>query len=408
MRRVFTLTGALFAISIAACGRGAVTPVVRGLPSGLVPAASSNEKIVYEFKNDGKDGQYPTANLIPYNGALYGTTYYGGPNGQGTVFKIALPSGSESVIYRFKGGSDGSAPNSGLVAYKGELYGTTIYGGTGTACNGGGCGTVFAVTPSGKERIVYRFPTSTGAPSSPWAGLLLYKGAFYGTTAGGGHGGTVFKLTPSGAFRIIYGFNGPPGDAYTPNAAVIVSGGYLYGTTANGGVCYTNTSCGAVYRVSFAGKEQVLHFFSGPDGRSPVSNLVLFNGQFYGTTQEGGLPGDCQVGCGVVYAVTAAGKERTVYRFKGVSDGDSPRDGLIAVNGALYGTTVWGGAPGCKTGCGTIFRVTASGKETKLHSFLQNDATSPTGSLVNVNGTLYGTSTQFNNGCCGAIFSYKL
>jgi uncharacterized repeat protein (TIGR03803 family) len=186
--------------------------------------------VLYRFTG-GSDGSVPYAGLIADNsGALYGTTQQGGSGcpqdkGCGTVFKLT-PSAkgqtawTETVLYRFTGGSDGASPRAGLFADKqGVLYGTTNVGGGQSGCPQFtalfvGCGTVFKLTPPAKgqttwtETVLYRFkgaPTSDG--SVPYGGLIAdNSGALYSTTGVGGTtrrfsrgigDGTVFKLTLS-------------------------------------------------------------------------------------------------------------------------------------------------------------------------------------------------------------------
>jgi uncharacterized repeat protein (TIGR03803 family) len=147
----------------------------------------------------GSDGIIPSGGLISDNaGNLYGTTEGGGGSCDcGTVFRLA-PDGTETVLYAFKGGLDGDIPEGGLIAdEKGNLYGTTFYGGNaGCKGNGIGCGVVFEVKPTGKETVLEIFKAKQGRNSA--AALLMgKKGILYGTTtAGGGHNdGVVFSVT---------------------------------------------------------------------------------------------------------------------------------------------------------------------------------------------------------------------
>jgi uncharacterized repeat protein (TIGR03803 family) len=137
----------------------------------------------------------------------------------------------------------------------------------------------------------------------------------------------------------------------------------------------------------------VIHSFGGSaeDGSSPYAGLVNVNGTLYGTTEFGGANDD-----GTVFSLTPtpSGTETTLYSFVGAPyDGAEPLAGLINVNGTLYGTTYQGGGGSCgiHTGCGTVFAVTRSGVETVIHSFGQNSAF-PEGKLIFVKGTLYGTA----------------
>jgi uncharacterized repeat protein (TIGR03803 family) len=153
--------------------------------------SGSSYKVVYNFAG-GSDGARPLAGLINVNGTLYGTTVQGGGEGCyksfgcGTVFSVT-PSGQETVLHAFTGGSDGANPKAGLIDVNGTLYGTTFHGGD-TKCNGRsgvGCGTVFSITPSGAETVLHGF---TGPPDGAWpaAGLRDVNGTLYGTTAEGG------------------------------------------------------------------------------------------------------------------------------------------------------------------------------------------------------------------------------
>jgi uncharacterized repeat protein (TIGR03803 family) len=141
------------------------------------------------------------------------------------------------------------------------------------------------------------------------------------------------------SYHQLFRFHQPVIDGSHPNAGLLDVNGTLYGTTANGG-----GGSGTVYRISTSGVEKVLHrFLGGADGISPESVLVDVNGTLYGTTRVGGGSG-CSYGCGTVYRVSASGTEKVLYAFKGGSDGAYPIAGLIDVNGTLYGTTSEGGS----------------------------------------------------------------
>jgi uncharacterized repeat protein (TIGR03803 family) len=307
------------------------------------------------------DGRYPIAPLLDVNGTLYGTTSEGGTYGHGTVFAIT-PSGSEKVLYGFKGGTDGSGPLSGLIAIEGTLYGTTYDGGGNGCYNGHGCGTVFSITTSGKENVLYAFAGGTDG-ANPRAALLDVKGVLYGTTSnGGGSGcsgysgcGTVFSVTTGGSESVLYRFQNA--DGANPAAALIDVGGTLYGTTTYGGSysqCGYGEGCGTVFSVSLTGSEAVVYNFTGSsDGAYPVTSLLDVNGTLYGTTTN---EGNTNCYCGTVFSVTTGGGETTIHAFSGDPnyDGDVPRGGLIDVSGTLFGTTSGGG----KYRRGTVFTIT--------------------------------------------------
>ncbi|MGH9644766.1 MAG: choice-of-anchor tandem repeat GloVer-containing protein, partial [Terriglobales bacterium] len=227
------------------------------------------------------------------SGNLYGTTQYRGAYGGGLVFKLT-PSGTESVLYNFcaqPGCADGSTPRAGLALdSQGNLYGTTYKGGV------HGDGTVFKLTQSGTETVLYSFCSQSGCTdgSNPLATPVLdASGNVYGTTLkGGAHGqGTVFEVSQSGAETVLHSFCSLSGckDGSNPEAGVVRdASGNLYGTTYYGGL---KKGRGAVFEVTASGTETVLHSFTanGTDGYNPAAPLILDNkGNLYGTTLKGG------------------------------------------------------------------------------------------------------------------------
>ena len=314
------------------------------------------------------DGADPIAGLVfDTAGNLYGTTYNGGEYGLGTVFKVT-PSGKEKVLYTFRGAPDGASPYDRLLPdRRGNLYGTTSSGG---AYNGG---TIFKITPSGKESVLYSFCAQSNCTdgAAPVAGLVFdTEGNLYGTTLRGGayagcgieygYGcGTVFKVTPSGKESVLYNFCAQSGcsDGESPYSTLIFDAKEnLYGTTLAGGDYGGPTSGGTVFKVTLSGKESVLHSFCEQsqcaDGADPYAGLVFDRkGNLYGTTQWGG------VGGGTVFKITRSGKESVLYNFCGqsnCSDGLAPNGGLIFdKKGNFYGTTYWGGA----YAAGVVFKL---------------------------------------------------
>jgi|HubBroStandDraft_5_1064220.scaffolds.fasta_scaffold00002_84 uncharacterized repeat protein (TIGR03803 family) len=317
---------------------------------------SGQERVLHSFKRKGYDGLWPAAGLLKLNGMLYGTTT-SGTAGYGTVFRVS-PSGSETVLYSFKGTPDGDGPIGGLISVNGELYGTTEYGGSGTGSTCGpplGCGTVFELSTSGVEQVLYNFQGGASDGSFPLAGLTAVNDTLYGTTGGSGFGadvGTVFSVTASGEERVLYSFKGIHGDGANPMASLINVNGMLYGTTRDGGA-HNN---GTVFSVTTAGLERVLHSFKGgSDGAHPYAELANLNGKLYGTTHSGG-----SYSYGTVFSITTSGAESVLHSFSG-TQGAYPEAGLIGVKGTLYGTTAYGGS-GCRggnpPGCGTVFAIT--------------------------------------------------
>jgi uncharacterized repeat protein (TIGR03803 family) len=358
--------------------------------------------VLYNFKSSPNDGAEPIAGLINVRGSLYGTTYGGGAysgsgGGLGTVFSITT-TGTEHVIYNFgKGGAyDGANPYAGLIAVNGAFYGTTLAGGA-----SGYAGTAFSVGTTGKESVLYNFGTMSGSAdgAGPYGGLIAVNGKLYGTTCCGGAyhsstdiGGTVFRVSTTGAEHVLHSF-GKGSDGQFPFAGLLNVRGTLYGTTAGDGA----SNYGTVFKMNATtGKESVLyHFKGGSDGATPYfGTLVPLNDVLYGTTTVGGGTG-CTAGCGTVFSVTTSGTEHVVYRFKGGKDGVGPYGGLLPINGALFGTTQFGGNTGCykSFGCGTVYSVTPSGKEQILHTFAGgSDGENPVSSLISLKGVLYGTT----------------
>jgi uncharacterized repeat protein (TIGR03803 family) len=195
---------------------------------------SGTETVLHAFPKTGTDGQIPYAGLIQgSDGNFYGTTYFGGSHGFGTVFKVT-PGGTETVLYSFAGGSDGEHPYAGVIqGSDGNFYGTTYQGGT------SGYGTVFKLTPSGTETVLYSFAGGSSDGADPVAGVTQgTEGNFYGNTSLGGADnlGTVFELTPSGTETILHAFAGGSSDGANPSANLVQSSdGNLYGSTGAGG-----------------------------------------------------------------------------------------------------------------------------------------------------------------------------
>lgn len=393
------------AARLAGCSGGS-TP----LSSSLSQVATESARelvafdVLYSFQGAPKDGENPNEALLNVNGTLYGTTNDGGKHGAGTVFAITT-SGKETILYSFKGGSaDGAAPSASLINVNGTLYGATSYAGaTGKAV-------IFAITTSGMETVLYSFRGGSMDGSNPSGALLSVNGTLYGTTVsggsrscGGGGCGTVFSITTSGKEVVRYNFKGGKSDGQNPNGGLLNVNGTLYGTTNGGGShCTIGVACGTVFSTTASGKETVLHNFKGADtdGQNPDAGVIYLNGKLYGTTTGGG---HCRLdpsrGCGTVFSTTLSGAETVLHNFGNGADGAGPQSALLDAKGWLYGTTPYGG----NSGWGTLFEISTSGKERVLHTFdpLGGAGYYPVASLINVNGTFYGTATGGGWGYCG-------
>jgi len=366
----------------------------------VIPLAhGQTETVRFSFANtpDGANPRYMTP-VLGGTGNLYGTTQYGGAFDFGAVFELT-PSGTETILHSFDvNGTDGAYPVASLVMYKGNLYGTTVEGGTDSIY-----GTVFELKHTTKgwtETILHSFGAS-GDGSQPSCALTLdTAGNLYGTTnVGGAYSyGTVFELTPSGTEKILWSF-GNGTDGANPVAGVIRdAAGNLYGTTEYGG----NHGYGAVFKLTPSGTETVLHSFdlNGTDGAYPVARLVMYNGNLYGTTVDGGTYGD-----GTVFKLTLAGTETILHNFANNDiDGFNPYAGLTVYKGNLYGTTASGG--GIASSSGTVFEMTPSGSESILHVFGGSpDGAFPYGGVVfDKSGNLYGTTLDGGVNGFGAVF----
>jgi len=318
--------------------------------------SAGNETVLYSFRTL-PDAEFSQAGLVRDRaGNLYGTTTWGGASNFGAVFKLDV-TGKETVLYSFTGGKDGRHPSAGLVRDgAGNLYGTTVYGGT-LSCviqnTEFGCGVVFKVDKTGKETVLHRFNGRDGG--WPMADLLRdSQGNLYGTTyTGSTNSGTVFKIDSAGNFTVLHRFLGGS-DGYNPRAGMIRdSAGNLYGTTELGGA----SARGTVFKIDKTGKETILYNFTlGADGGSPYGALVRdAAGNLYGTTMLGGDPA-CNggTGCGTIFKVDPSGHETVLHNFEG-TPGEYPQARLVRdASGNLYGTTAGNGG----ANFGSVFKLT--------------------------------------------------
>jgi len=304
------------------------------------------ETVLHSFTG-GSDGGFPAAPLIrDGKGNLYGTTYYGGSSYLGTVFKIDA-AGNETVLHSFAGGeSDGCYPYQGLVRDKaGNLYGTTI------ECGSSGYGTVFKIDTAGKETILHSFTGGSSDGAYPFNGHLLVdtKGNLYGVTELGGSSGygALYELGESRAFTVLHSFAWGTSDGCYPFGTVARDkAGNFYGTASQCGTY----SFGTVWKVGQKDTETVLYNFTGRlDGCDPVAGPALDSkGNLYGVAAE------CLFGA--VSELSKSGTMATVHIFDG-PDGAYPYGELLrTAKGELFGTTYgrgWGDH--CQAGCGTVW-----------------------------------------------------
>ena len=326
--------------------------------------------ILYSFQPRPKYGADLISKLVfDQSGHLYGTTFLGGDKNDGRVFELIPQAGggwTETMVHLFNdNGTDGFGPLGGVIVDSaGNLYGTTVYGGTGT-CFLNGCGTVYELSPKGNgrwsEKILHSFANDGADGTNPYVGLTFdTAGNLYGTTTYGGanNQGTVFELTPqadgSWMETVLHSFDSAADTGFPET--LIFSGGNLFGSTANGG-----TANGNVFELSpTAGggwTEQILYSFTrGNSGNSPdmPGGIALdANGNIYGTSLGGtGLNG-------TVFELTPQAGGTWVlnilYDFNDLgTTGALPVGGLVLDGrGNLYGTTIYGGSDDA----GTVFVV---------------------------------------------------
>ena len=306
----------------------------------------------------------------------------------------AMPSHAQTFTRLVKlNGTNGEGPTYGslIQGIDGNFYGTTNLGG---ANNGG---EVFKITSNGKVTGIYNFCPGVGCLDGSLPSDELFQafdGDFYGTTSEGGasNDGTVFKLTPGGALTNLHDFCS---EANCADGAVPYSGlvqginGNFYGATTDAVAGVSGT----VFEISASGQLTTLYTFCALsnclDGVGASAALIMgSDGSFYGVTGSGGSQK-----AGTIFRITANGKLTTLHSFR-KTDGEYPNTLVQAVDGTFYGTSEYGG----NNNKGVIFKLTLSGQFSVLYSFcsLANCADGATSSAPLVEGTdgnLYGTTT---------------
>jgi uncharacterized repeat protein (TIGR03803 family) len=364
-------------------------------------------------------GSSPQGNFIQGNdGNFYGTTTTGGANGDGTVFRLTgagilttlvdfTASGSAADPYR------GSGPAGGLfLSGDGNFYGTTISGGL------SGKGTVFRLTPQGQMTVLVDFTGNSGAARGYYPQCSLIQGSdnnFYGTTSSGGANGdgTVFKMTPAGVLTTLVDFtgDGPTNRGSIPQAGLIQgSDGNFYGTTNQGGAA----SDGTVFKMTPSGVLTTLFDFPASypyQLEYPTAGLIQGpDGNFFGTTQYGDTNFNSS---GTVFEITADGNLTTVVNFSFFapdSRGWIPYGVTQGADGNFYGVTRQGGNQdnGLSVGNGTVFQMTPAGVLTTLEEFdggFVDCGSTPYAALVQAaDGNFYGTTSQASGTLFGAAF----
>ncbi len=402
LRKLLVLGCCLAVAGCAAQGTGMLpgAPGPSGLPTlrqpdrsplvlGNAKRKSSGNPAIYLFKGE-PDACCPTVGLVNIGNTLYGTSYQGGTDNLGTLYSVTT-GGTETVMHSFTGIPDGEDPQAALTNVNGTLYGTTYYGGNGH-------GTIFSVTSTG-YKLLYDCESGSTSDCTEPDSTMIYdskKKALYGTGYRCGSSGCIFKVSLAGKkpkVSILYSFTGSPSSPGNPSGVVLYKNA-LYGTSEGGGA----NGYGAVFKVTLSGKESIIYSFKNePDGAYPAAPLVVMGSALYGTTSDGGE--ECGgYGCGTVFKITPSGKETKIYSFTAeVSkhDGQHPATALIVAGGTLYGTTA-----SSTYGSGSVYAVKPSGSESLVTDF-QLPTSDPPGwpetpeaSVLSLGGKLYGTTAS--------------
>jgi len=388
--------------SLAASAAKVVVMLLTASLAALAARAAAHYQLLISFGAPDVSGQNPEAPLIQgSDGALYGTTYYGGASNVGAVFKLNQDGTGYRVLHSFAGfaASDGERPLAGLVeGGDGALYGTTKNGGSNDV------GTIFKLNKDGSAYAVLLHFGAPGDGLNPYAGLVqATDGVLYGTTyAGGTNGrGTVFRLNQNGSGYGVRVQFGAPGDGRYPSAGLVEgSDGALYGTTQVGGM----EGAGTVFKLNKdAAADSVLHSFSPfGDGQLPLAGVVEgSDGSLYGTTYYGGSNN-----VGTVFKLNKdASGYRVLLQFGAAGDGQLPWAGVVeGSDGALYGTTQYGGSDDL----GTLFKLITDGSGYRILSSFSNsggDGQRPQGGLTKSSaGAFYGTTSGGGDFDLGTVF----
>jgi uncharacterized repeat protein (TIGR03803 family) len=362
--------------------------------------------VLHSFTSVGTDGVQPSSRVIEgSDGVLYGTTYFGGAANQGAIFRLNKDGSNYRVIRSLNGAArEGTRPYGALLeGSDGALYGTASLSGNTNL------GAIFKLNKDGSGyRVLHDFTNSVTEGAQLYGSLIWgADGHLYGTTAFGGKTdqGTVFKLNKDGSgFGVIYHLSGGPSGA-SPYGGVIEGGdGALYGAANAGG----NVGRGGVFKLAKDGSGFGLlhHFTDGEGSLKPYSKLLVArDGSLFGASWGGG-----NADLGTLFRLNRNGSDyRLLHVFTGPdADGAYPFADLIeGTDGALYGTTVRGGT----ANQGSVFKLNADGGGYRvIHSFtgVAGEGSQPYGALVEVGpGVLCGTTVSGGAGQ-GVVFRMNL
>ena len=396
-------------------------------------ATASSEQVLHQFVNLAQ-GASPSGDLVAdAQGNFYGTTYYGGSYGFGTVYRLTRGSSgkwAQTVIHNFTGLTDGYQPNSLAIDAAGNLFGATSSGGS-SSFTTQGYGIVFelsrAANGSWTLTVLHAFAGQTADGYTPAGIAIDSAGNLYGTAYGGisnsnacsGQCGLIFRLTHSVSGwteHAIYEFKGKQDGAIPVPSLTFDSAGNLYGATQASLLPWT------IFQLTQSSTSWTLTTLftvtnASTQGGSPNGVSLDASGNIYTTSQVGG-PTNNGVVSELVHNSTDW-TQTTLHAFTGGTDGSGPAgDPRIDSAGNVVGTTYWGGtAAACASnlpvgGCGTVYQLTPSSggtwTETILHVFAGgSDGVFPTGPLmIEPNGNLVGTTLQGGLANVGTAFEF--
>jgi uncharacterized repeat protein (TIGR03803 family) len=295
---------------------------------------------VHDFAGAPTDGNAPNE-LLPVADMIYGTTFSGGTNDFGTVYKMNTNGLGVVILRSFASLPDSEYPSGGLTLGGNMLYGTTQQGGTGSY------GTVFKMDTNGSSFTVLHNFTNTPDGSSPHCRLVLNGATLYGTTPSGGSNslGTVFKINTDGnGYAVLWNFSNMPA-ATSPQVGLTYDNGTLYGVSLAGGTANN----GVVFRIGTDGTGYtILHSFTNGEALSPQSALVVKNNLLYGLTLSGGTTFS-----GTIYQLATNGANFTVLKnFTNALTGTNPKGQPVLAGNSLFDVANTGGP----NNGGTVFR----------------------------------------------------
>lgn len=358
-------------------------------------AGSGSYAVKVDFNNI--PGYFPHGSLVESDGKFYGMTRYGGDNNNsGVIFEYnPADSGSYIVKHHFNS-TTGTHPLGSLIESDGKFYGMTDIGGSENL------GVLFEYDPAGNGTYLVKHHFSSATGSNPHGSLIESDGKFYGMTVYGGskNSGVIFEYNPagSGSYLVKHHFTFASGQS--PNGDLIKSGSKLYGVTNIGG----SSDNGVIFEYDLAdnGSYLVKYHFNDANGRNPAGSLIELGGKLYGLTTQGGSKSR-----GVLFEYTPAGKGSYAvkHHFNGTT-GSTPSGSLIESDGKLYGMAGDGGS----NNAGVIFEYTPAGSGTYTVKVNLNTAPAgsrPFGSLIESDGKFYGMTSQGGNNHSGVIFEYN-